>query len=85
MGFKLQSVEHFLVLIHRQLASHLELAAVLVSLCLFTIKELKTGKKKKVNFNAIFLDKQLQCLPHDHPEKKGLRNYERQHSYSGPQ
>lgn len=46
MGFKLQSVEHFPVLIHKQLASHLELAPLLGSLCLFTIKS-RTEKQAK--------------------------------------
>lgn len=73
MGFKLQCVEHFLVLIHRQLASHLELSPLLVSLCLITMKdriENRRKKKKKGNaiFNTIFLDIQLRCLPHNHPE-----------------
>lgn len=65
MGFRLQSVEHFLVLIHRQLASHLELAPLLVPLCLLPIKtEPKRGKQKRHNaiFNAIFLDKHLQSF-----------------------
>lgn len=72
MGFRLQSVENFLVLIRRQLASHLELAPLLVPLCLFPIKtELKRGKQKKSNaiFNAIFLNKHLQSLPRDHHER----------------
>lgn len=47
MGFKLQSVEHFLVLIHRQLASHLELAPLLVSLCLPTIRDGAENRKTK--------------------------------------
>lgn len=80
MGFRLQSVEHFLVLIHRQLASHLELAPLLVPLGLFPIKtraekgQTKKNKKKRHNaiFNAIFLDKHLQSLPCDHAEKKEL-------------
>lgn len=44
--------------IHRQLASHLELAPLLAPLCSFPIKtEPKRGKQKRHNagFNAIFL------------------------------
>lgn len=80
------------MLIHRQLASHLELAPLLVPLCLFPIKtELKRGKQKKKKkkrrnaiFNAIFLDKHLQSLPREHPERKGLGSEERQHSLLAP-
>jgi len=86
MGFKLQSVEHFPVLIHKQLASHLELAPLLGSLCLFTIKSRtesrlkKTPTKQNAIFDAIFfLDKQLQCSPRDHSEMKGQVNFEMHH------